>query len=116
MRPSCASTTLRTIARPRPEPCGLVVKNALKMRSRSSRGTPGPSSATSTITVRVCAVAAPGRACLLRAALRAPSDLHGALAFERLERVDQQVREQLTELMMVALDRRQPVVQLERAR
>ena len=29
MRPSCASTILRTMARPRPEPCGLVVKNGL---------------------------------------------------------------------------------------
>src|SRR5207248_6721432 len=51
MRPSCASTIFLTIARPRPEPCGFVVKNGLKIRSVSSGGTPGPSSATSTTTV-----------------------------------------------------------------
>ena len=33
MRPSWASTILRTIASPRPEPCGLVVKKGLKIRS-----------------------------------------------------------------------------------
>ena len=42
MRPSCASMILRTIARPRPEPCGLVVKNGLKIRSVRSGGMPGP--------------------------------------------------------------------------
>ena len=42
IRPSCASTILRTIASPRPEPCGLVVKNGLKILSidvgRHARG------------------------------------------------------------------------------
>ena len=41
------------MARPRPEPCGLVVKNGSKILSLSSAGTPGPSSATSTTTVGV---------------------------------------------------------------
>src|SRR6185436_15496863 len=48
MRPSCASTIFRTIARPKPEPCGFVVKNGLKIRSIRSAGTPGPLSPTST--------------------------------------------------------------------
>ena len=30
------------MARPRPEPCALVVKKALKILSASSGGTPGP--------------------------------------------------------------------------
>ena len=41
-----AATIFRTMARPRPEPCGLVVKNGLKMRSVMSDGIPGPSSET----------------------------------------------------------------------
>ena len=32
--PPCSSTILETMARPRPTPCGLVVKNGLKMLSR----------------------------------------------------------------------------------
>src|SRR5262249_1021691 len=51
--PSCASTIFLTIASPSPEPCGLVVKNGLKIRSVRSGGTPGPLSATSTISVGV---------------------------------------------------------------
>src|SRR5687767_9774460 len=51
MRPSCASTIFRTIASPSPEPCGLVVKNGLKILSATSADTPGPVSVTSTITV-----------------------------------------------------------------
>src|SRR5262249_56439145 len=50
MRPSCASTIFRTIASPRPVPVTFVVKNGLKILSVTSAGTPGPSSATSTIT------------------------------------------------------------------
>ena len=42
IRPSCASTIFRTIARPRPEPCGLVVKNGSKILSVASAGSPGP--------------------------------------------------------------------------
>ena len=108
MRPSCASTTLRTIASPSPDPCGLVVKNALKIRSRSSLRHAGP----------VVGDFDDDRACRVRVAERAVHvflehafarrHLDGAPAFERLEGVDQQVREQLAELMVVALNRRQP--------
>ena len=38
---------------------------------------------------------------------------HRAGAFERLERINQKIREKLAELMMVALDRRQTVFQVE---
>src|SRR3954466_15401954 len=50
MRPSCASTIFLTIGSPSPEPCGLVVKNGLKIRSVSSGGTPGPLLGASPIT------------------------------------------------------------------
>src|SRR5262249_39639891 len=53
MRPSCASTILRTIGRPSPDPWGLVVKNGSKIRSHKSGATPGPSSTTSTTIVGV---------------------------------------------------------------
>ena len=53
MRPSCASTIFLTIASPSPVPVTLVVKNGLKIRSVSSAGMPGPSSATSTSTAGV---------------------------------------------------------------
>ena len=59
IRPSCASTILRTMARPRPEPCGLVVKNGLKMRSTSSAGSPGPSSSTVTTTASAACPSTP---------------------------------------------------------
>ena len=45
--PSCASTTLRTMDKPRPVPWGFVVKKGLKIRSRSSSEMPGPWSRTS---------------------------------------------------------------------
>src|ERR1041384_565326 len=45
--PPWSSTTRRTIARPRPVPWVLPVKNGSKILSRSSSATPGPRSATS---------------------------------------------------------------------
>src|SRR5438034_6294121 len=54
IRPSWASTILRTIASPSPEPCGFVVKNGLKIRSITSGGTPGPVSLTSSCTIGPC--------------------------------------------------------------
>ena len=50
IRPSWALMILRTIASPSPDPLGLVVKNGLNNWSVTSTGTPGPSSATSTVT------------------------------------------------------------------
>jgi len=38
--PPCSSTILETMARPRPTPCGLVVKNGLKMPSRCRASIP----------------------------------------------------------------------------
>jgi hypothetical protein len=46
MRPWCASTMERQMARPMPMPPSLVLKKALKICSRSSSRTPGPLSAT----------------------------------------------------------------------
>ena len=103
MRPSCASTIFRTIASPSPEPCGLVVKNGLKILSTTSAGIPGPLSVTSTCTIGPCGSPPAG-----------PSSFSGerddadrAVAAERLERVRQQVREDLPQLVRIALDRRQ---------
>jgi hypothetical protein len=45
-RPPCDSTMERVIANPRPVPCGLVVKNALKICSTSPTGRPIPVSVT----------------------------------------------------------------------
>ncbi len=45
-RPPCDSIILRLIERPMPLPCGLVVKNASKMRSLSCCGRPIPASLT----------------------------------------------------------------------
>src|SRR5437870_6121832 len=53
IRPSCASTILRTMGSPRPDPFTFVVKNGSKILSVASAGTPGPSSMTSTTTVGV---------------------------------------------------------------
>ncbi len=98
------------MARPRPDPCGLVVKNALKMRSRSSlrhaRPVVGDFDDDRARRVRVAARAV--QLFLEHAFARRHVD--GAAAFERLEGVDQQVGEELAELMMVSLDRRQPFV------
>ena len=108
IRPSCASTIFRTIASPRPEPCGLVVKNGLKIRSvrfrRHARAVVGdvddapPASA----------AAMPANAGSSSIALGDRRNRDAAAAVERLERVDQQVREHLAELMLIALDQRQP--------
>ena len=57
------------------------------------------------MTVRVCAVG--GRRLLFFEHALTRRDLDGAFAFERFERVDQQVGEQLAELMLIALNRRQ---------
>jgi hypothetical protein len=48
-RPPCDSTILRLSGRPMPVPSGLVVKNASKMRSAPSAGSPMPESLTETI-------------------------------------------------------------------
>ena len=95
--PSCASTTLRTIARPRPVPCGLVVKNGLKIRSRSSAAMPGPLSRTSTTTRGGCGSPVPTGSSSPGSATR----ISTWPAAQRLERVRQQVREQLPELVRV---------------
>src|SRR5581483_4054801 len=46
--PPCACAMSRLVASPSPFPPGRVVTNRRKIRSRSSGGTPGPSSATTT--------------------------------------------------------------------
>ena len=48
--PPWAKRIERHTARPRPSPCGLVVKNGSKMRSSASRGIPRPWSRTETRT------------------------------------------------------------------
>ena len=48
--PPCACATACEMARPRPVPRGLVVKNGSKSRGRTSRGTPGPLSTTASST------------------------------------------------------------------
>src|SRR5207342_3895669 len=40
--PSCASTNRLAVGRPRPEPRDFVVKNGVKIFSRTSEGMPGP--------------------------------------------------------------------------
>ncbi len=112
MRPSCASTTLRTIARPSPDPCGLVVKNALKIRSAQLLRHPravvgdldhdGARHAVRVARVRV----------VLQQAL-AGRDLDRALPVQRLEGVDDEVREELAELVVIALDRGQAGVHVD---
>src|SRR5213076_2026802 len=44
--PPCASANSRAMARPRPEPCSLVVKKGVKIAARSAAGMPGPRSVT----------------------------------------------------------------------
>ena len=106
MRPSCASTILRTIASPSPVPVTLVVKNGLKMRSVRSAGMPGPSSATSIEHRRRRRVdARERRVGLDRAVDRRDRD--PALAVHRLEGVGDQVGEHLRQLVVIALDHRQ---------
>src|SRR5580692_399667 len=67
--PPCSSTILDTIARPRPTPSGLVVKNGLKMESRCWGSMPTPRSITAISTdspaARVFTLTAPpgGDAC-----------------------------------------------------
>ena len=99
IRPSCASTTLRTIARPRPVPCGFVVKNGLKIRSRSSGAIPGPLSRISTTTWGASASPVPSGCSSPGSEIHADVDV--ALAAERFERVREKVREQLSQLMRV---------------
>ena len=54
MRPSCASTIFRMMASPSPDPCALVVKNGVNIRSTISGGSPGPSSLTWITTAGIC--------------------------------------------------------------
>ena len=77
IRPSWATTIFLTIARPRPEPCGLVVKNGVKIRSVRSLGTPGPLSATSTMTIGVDAGFSPTT---VGSSSRAPTEAVMAIA------------------------------------
>src|SRR3989442_1736684 len=42
--PPCASANSRAMARPRPEPCSLVVKNGVKIAARAAGGGAGPPS------------------------------------------------------------------------
>ena len=105
IRPSCASTILRTIASPSPDPCGLVVKNGLKIRSITSGGMPGPLSRLPPAPSAPAASLPAGP--LFRQ--RGRGDPDRALAVHRLEGVHQQVREHLPQLVRVALNRRQVV-------
>src|ERR1039458_3452940 len=61
--PPCSSTILETMANPNPTPCGLVVKNGLKMESRCFASIPAPRSITAISTIppiaRVFTVTAP---------------------------------------------------------
>ena len=116
-----------TMARPRPVPFpdGFVVKNGSKMRSASSRGTPGPESATMILAISIascpasqrCARSdggcsmAPSRA-IGGATRRRLSQGESRRALEpnddppssvhRVDGVDEQVDEELLEIVTVA--------------
>ena len=86
--PRCALTTRSTKASPRPVPSSRPVTKGRKMRSRISRGTPGPSSATSKPTV-------PAASPSVRSQMCPPCG-------KRLHGVDQQVEDDLIGLLRIA--------------
>ena len=94
--PRCASTIWRAMASPSPVPRDFVVKNGWKMRSRSSAGMPAPVLRTDTRT-------APGRA-------RLHPDVDHPVGRRGLERVLDQVREDLAEPERVTPHRRHRAV------
>ena len=97
MRPLCVTTTFCTIARPRPVPDGLVVKNGRNTRSRTAGAMPGPLSCT----------ASTHSALAPRRSRPRPATAGGApAALRRLDAVANQVAEHLPQQHLVAVDRR----------
>ncbi len=99
--PPCASTIDRQMDRPIPIPCGLVVKNASKMRVRSLGSMPVPQSATVIRTVLASSI------CVVTRNRRVRS-VNGA---HRLDRVHGQIEQNLLQRHPLAGDVRQVFAQ-----
>ena len=114
MRPSCAFTILRTIASPSPVPCGLVVKNGLKIRvhhvGRHARAVVDDVDLHHRADERFAA----GRRLFFRQLVA--SMRTAPLPFIASNALITQVREELPQLMRIALNRRRSLGHGERRR